>query len=230
MTRLRTLKPEGTEAFRRYIIDRRSGVSPPLTIDELLSETFSEQFEPPVEVDGEGRFENKLQMAKHLRMAFDRAGVPWRSTLDADGVWNWLSVLWFDRLTEDGIRALPHYILDEGRYRYRHLIRSAFFTYCFHGETGLLHMPPGAWGELWDQIAGRGYLFKSREVMSLIHRLCWDEENRPKKGAATMVREEIWRLLNQFLRTYDVGGMSQSEILRLIPQLAALDRGRKGRI
>jgi len=221
MTRLCILKPEGTEALRRYVVDLRSGAVPSSTISELLSERFCDQFEPPVEV-GKKRFKNKLKMADHLRKAFRQADVDWRSVAYTDGLWNWLSILWFNELTEEKSKVLatPHYVLDQGRYHYRHLVRSAFLTYCIHGEkTGLLYMPVSKWGDLWEQIVGRGYLFNSPSLMSLIHWLCWSEKNRPRRGAVGIVRE-IWRLLNQFKRTYDVDSMDPSQILRLIPQLA----------
>lgn len=222
MTRLRMLKPDGTEAFRKYLIDLRSGTTPSLTLSELLSERFSHPFEPEVEVDKK-KFENKLEMTKHLYEAFRRTGVDWRSVVNTDDLWNWLTILWFNELIEGKSRILDttHYILDPGRYRYRHLVRSAFLTYCIHGEEiGLLYMPLGKWGDLWEQIRGRSYLFRSRSLISLIHSLCWEEKkNRPRKGATETVRE-IWRLLLQFKRTYDVDSMNPSEILQLIPQLA----------
>ncbi|MEM2618864.1 MAG: hypothetical protein QW356_05215 [Candidatus Hadarchaeales archaeon] len=209
---------EGVEAFRKYLVDLRSGSAPTTDISDLLSSPYSDQFEPQVEVDDAGGFKNKLEMAKHLKTAFEQSGVDWRSVMERAGIWDWLSVLWFDGLTRGGSKILDpsHYILDEGRYRYRHLIRSAFFTYCYHGEEmGLLYMPLDEWGELWEQIAGRGYLFKSRTVMSIINQLCWENKSRPRKRAAGLVREKIWRLLNQFMRTYDVGGMDPLHILRL---------------
>lgn len=224
MTRLRMLKPEGTEAFRKYIIDLRSGAAPLLTISELLSDRFSHLFEPPVEV-GKRRFKNKLEMAKYLDGAFRRGGVMDRhGVIDEDGIWNWLSVLWFDQLTGGGSRVLdtPHYVLDQGRYRYRHLIRSAFLTYHRHGmeKASMLHMHPSKWGDLWEQTVGRGYLFQSPSLMSLIQRLCWNrKKDQPQRGATKIVRE-IWRLLGQFKRTYDVDKMNPSEIFQLIPQLA----------
>jgi len=223
MIRLHVLTPEGREAFRQFIETRRSCTASPLTVDQILERYFS-PFEPPVEVDERTRFKNKLDMARHLRLAFERAGVEWRGTLKVDGLWDWLSALWFEQLVEG--RSEPYdpdqYILDEGRHRYRHIIRSAFMAYCIYGEElPLLYMSLGEWGDLWDQIVGRAYLFKSRQVMSLIRRLCWDEQHRARKGAATRIRQ-VWRLLNQFMCTYDVGSMNSSEIIRLIPQLADL--------
>jgi hypothetical protein len=190
---------------------------PSLTLDEILSERFSCPFEPLIEVEKRG-FGNKLEMAKYLEKVFRKAGVDWRKLIDIDGLWNWLSVFWFDELTDGGskIRNMSHYILDSGRYRYRHLVRSAFLIYSIHGEeVGLLYMHPSEWGELWEQIAGRGYLLSSKTLMLVIQQICWDEKNHPKKGATVTIRE-IWRLLNQFRRTYDAGGMSPSEVRQLL--------------
>jgi hypothetical protein len=224
MIRLHLLTPEGREAFRQFIEARRSGAVPSLTIDRLLGQ-YSSPFEPSVEVDERARFRSKLEMAKHLRLAFERAGVEWRNALAVDGLWNWLSALWFEQLVEGRSKPLApdHYILDEGRLRYRHIIRSAFMAYCIYGEElPLLYRSPGEWPDLWEQIVGRAYLFKSRQIMSIIRRLCWDEQNRERKGASTWIREQVWRLLNQFMCTYDVGSMNPPEILRLMPQLADL--------
>ena len=170
MTRLHVLSPEGTSFFREYINSLRTKTAPPITLDELLSERFSHPFEFPIEVEKRG-FESKLEMAKQLEKTSRLAGVDWRKIINIDGLWNWLSVFWFSELTDGGtkIRISSYYILDLGRYKYRHLIRSAFRVYCIHGERmGLLHMHPSEWGDLWEQIAGRGYFISNKTLMQFI--------------------------------------------------------------
>ncbi len=90
-------------------------------------------------------------MAKYLEEVIRRAYVDWRKVIDMAGLWNWLSVFWFSELTDGESKILNthHYILDLGRYSYRHLVRSAFIVYRIHGEKmGLLYMHPSEWGDL----------------------------------------------------------------------------------
>ena len=163
-----------------------------------------------------------------------------RSSSATPGLWAWLSLYWFEQLCprrKDGRRRPGHdhrHIPEFGRNRYHHLLYGPYHVYRRHGPRSvvLLSGPIHSSSHLYHAITSRQDLIANRSVIEAalllyverrtggLKRGC--QPSRPRPGT---IRRYI-DVLQQLDLTFDIYGMTGSQILDLLP--AEFDRWRFG--
>lgn len=227
---VRALNNVGIERLRGYLARLRSGAldDPPR---ELLEEAACTT-ELTVEIMVERRdFASRLDVAKHL---FEVLGaLPPEDTDRNKGLWAWMSVFFFDEVCpkrQDGARRPGQdyrHVPDFGyRHRHRHLLYGPYQVYCRHGADSILLLsgPVHLEGAIYHEIASRQDLIANKGVVGAALRLYLDPERpAPKQGSQDpkaqpgTIRRFV-RVLQQLDVTYDIYGMSDKQILELLPR------------
>lgn len=233
MMELKRFNDAGIAAFRQWLGRLRadSSLQPPFA---LLDEPgMTEPIEPAISATPE-TFQNRMQFAQWLHAAATTANakVPFRDA----GFWSWLTLLLFDQVCppHNGNRTVrkdPTYIPDpDYRRAYRHLLTTAYRVYYLHRDNPsrvrfLLDVPLSVFGELTEQFASRQELIGTPGIMSLANQLFSDPDTGElKKGAGGEAAGRFGKLLNQYMRTWDIAIMQPEDSARLLP--AEFDRFR----
>jgi hypothetical protein len=223
----------GIAAFREWLGRLRadSSLQPPFAM--LDEPGMTEPIEPVISATPKA-FQNRMQFAQWLHAAATTANakVPLRDA----GFWSWLTLLLFDQVCppDNGSRTVrkdPTYIPDpDYRRAYRHLLSTAYRIYYLHRDDPsrvrfLLDMQLSVFGELTEQFASRQELIGTPGIMSLANRLFADPDTGElKKGAGGEAAGRFGKLLNQYMRTWDIAIMKPENSARLLP--AEFDRFR----
>jgi hypothetical protein len=243
MTRLlRRLTEAGCQDYRAWLVQGACGAPP----HHLLTDPGkSEQVCPPTHVpdaDVPTRYELGRRLVSSLS-GLDTAEI----RLDA-GVWDWLALLWFDRLcppAKDGsrtLREIVRYSLDLNyKKRYRHLVRESWNLVSRHGENArfMLSCDLPIHGDALEQICSRQDLIHSKAMIGVASMLWWDEAAaKPRPGYATSERSgkrrsparggnvgRLHQISRQLRLTYDLDSMDPGRILDLLPR--EFDRWRR---
>jgi hypothetical protein len=156
-----------------------------------------------------------------------------KSELEGDtGFWSWLSLYYFEsvcspsRGRRDPGKLERHVISEKGRARYRHLLASPYLIHkqlrpVYQIGMAVLNGPVHQPGEVVEQLVGCQDLIGNRAVVEAYTALYYDHsEGDNKRGVAGRGRGCASRfgiVLNQFDRTFDLGSMSASQIIDLLP-------------
>ena len=228
---LKRFNDAGIHAFREWLERLRTDPSlqPPYAL--LEEPAMTEPIEPTIAATPEP-FDNRMQFAQWLHAAATAANtkVPLRDA----GFWTWLTLLLFDQVCplENGSRTVrkdPTYIPDpDYRRAYRHLLATAYRIYHLHRDEPsrvrfLLDVPLSVFGELTEQFASRQELIGSPGIMSLANHLFTDPDTGElRTGAGGDAAGRLGKLLNQYMRTWDINLMDPKASARLLP--AEFDR------
>lgn len=230
---LRRFNDAGVAAFRGWLAELRNDPSLQPPLEMLEDANLTGGVEPPIHATPKP-FANRCQFAEWLHDAAVASGT--RVPLDDVGFWSWLTLLLFDQVSplDSGrrtVRADPAYVLYlDYRRVYRHRLATAYRIYYMHRDDPsrakfLLDMPLSVHGELTEQLAGRQDLIGNTGIMSLANRLFLDPgTGRPKSGAGGAAANRLGKLLNQYLRTWDITIMNPEDSTQLLP--AEFDRFR----
>jgi hypothetical protein len=150
-------------------------------------------------------------------------------------VWAWLSLLYFDQLCPVFVpdfrgRKKVHddscYIPSEDwRKYYRHKLLGPYSLYKAHGNfaAALLTNPVHTVGDINETIASRQEFVQNAEMMKVVHRLYYDQnDNSVKRGATSKEGRKgsahrLWAIKEQLDLTYDLFSMTCEEILAILP-------------
>jgi hypothetical protein len=227
---VRALNSTGIERFRAYLARLRSGApsDPPW---ELLEEA-AYTTELTVEVMVERReFASRLDVGKYLCEVL--GALPPEDTDRNKGLWAWMSLFFFDQVCpagKDGIRRpgqdYRHVPDFSYRYRHRHLLYGPYQVYRRHGTDSVLLLsgPPYSESTIYHEIASRQDLIANKGVVGAALILYFDPNRAaPKQGSQEkQVRpgtiRRFVRVLQQLDVTYDIYGMSNKQILELLPR------------
>lgn len=126
-------------------------------------------------------------------------------------------------------KADPHYILDANDYRrsYRHLLRTPYQILRAMPDHNRLYLdhPLDVHGETIEQTISKLYLMRLKPVRAVVDRLYIDRETgKPKRGLFNKkqnakpgdLRNRLPVRLRQLQKTYDVAGISESQLLELL--------------
>lgn len=237
---VRQFTAAGHAAFASYLQSLVSSpeLAPPwhLLTDAMSSEAVG--FTVTVEQEPHGRpFADRFEFGTYL---VERLSTADRTTISFNhGLWNWLALYYFDQLCPpdvDGVRkvgAEARYLLpDEYRHTryYRHLVRSPWLAVLMHPVRGRViltpvsdrHHPLSTPGEVFEQVASRQGVFRSRAVMAAIDALWFDQASgrpRPKvAGSGGGSPRRLGRILKQFERTYDLEADVDGLVVGLLPR------------
>jgi hypothetical protein len=225
----RSLNRLGIDRLRAYLAELRAGATAPPPAELLDDRAYSHELPADVTVDVEA-FGDRLAVGRHLSERLDALGA--EITDRDEGLWAWLSLVYFDQLcpvSENGSRHPGQdyrHIPEFGyRHRHRHLLFGPYQMYRRHGELSalLLAGPVHSESGLYHEIASRRDLVANRGVLRAAAMLYLDRRRRrPKHGAvshghAGTVRRFV-RVLQQLDMTYDIFGLSGEQILELLPE------------
>lgn len=230
---IRILNEEGTQQYREYIAqlrDRKTGV-PPRHL--LFDPATSQEFEPNITITPQS-FGSRFELGSYLADLLSPAEP--RVISRNVGLWNWLSLYFFDQLcpaNASDIRKLlspPHYVLDRQfahRRYYRHLVRFAWLSYLVHGDQSrvLLSQPEkpepgvGQWGELSEQLGAYQWVFGNPTIIAAAARLYLSQNGVPLRNITTRkgAVRRLPTIANRLWLTYDLRTCPLSRFIRLLP-------------
>lgn len=176
--------------------------------------------------------DSKLSIALDLDRLFKSSGII-KETSDP-GLWGWISAKLFseicDRDSNKKYTPGPSYkwILDTDWQRfYRHLFAGPWRIYSLHSRRvelvePILQSPPTANTEIYEQLASSLEVIQSEGVLEAVRSLYWDsatstlKRGHAGKGAGSLRRFATF--LNQIALTWDLNGISGSELVELLPR------------
>ena len=231
---LRRLNEHGISLFGNYIDELRSTnatIVPPRGL--LDRPDTSVTIRPSLEIDS-SPLETRLEAARRVDDLISPLPSNIRSQLETDpGFWSWLSLYYFDSVCPSvkGKRkpyaSYRHLFDSEDRTgKYRHLLASPYVIYkqlypAYRRGMAVLQGPVHTPGEVVEQIVGRNDLIGNPHVVEAYTNLYFDTSNNSIKYGAAGRRSgcanRFGTLLNQFDRTYDLGSMSATQIVDLLP-------------
>ncbi len=242
MTRIRKLTGQGTQAFREYWREVRAGAPTPPPLHLLEDPATSESLDVTISVEPR-HFGNRLEAAKYLRGLL--APLPKASVEHDAGLWNWLSLFYFDALCPSRgsrgrkVKQIYHYILpsiaESGHswHYYRHLLAGPYRIYKLHGEQAriLLCGELSEFGDLNEQLASRQEFITNPGIIQAVDLLYYDEgQGKPKRGSSPNSRKpgtlrRFIDVIQQFDLTYDVYSLAGKQLIDLLP--SEFDRWKK---
>lgn len=233
--KVRRLTEAGREAFAVWLESRALGDMPP---EELLEGENATEMAYDVDVDAGRVFQNRMEFGKYIADLLDREDGKILLSERNDGLWDWLTVLYFSQFGKKVSRAW-HYTVTRrglaGSLAYRHLARTAFEMYWRHGDASLvmLHVDMGTWGDLAEQLTSRQNVAYHRGYIHAANAL-YMANGALRRGAASRVRpvskrkagESIGRggvarlalAVRRLCRTYDTHMLGTKEMLDLLPK------------
>jgi hypothetical protein len=235
----RVLTSRGTERFRAWLTRGAAAGEPTpraLLIDPECSAPLAQMIEIEAAPGGKP-FTNRYDFGVYLRNRLAPLN-PVAIARDT-GLWNWLSLYYFDHLCPSasegtrGLLATEVYVLSpERKYRqvFRHLVRGPWYAACEHGENAkvlLIHTERSGVvlatrGRIFEDLASRQSILGNRTVIAAAQRLYFDNKyNRPRFGASGYGPGSVRRfaiVVQQLELTYDTRACSVDQLLSLLPR------------
>lgn len=225
--------PEGMRIAQNYLRGIRAGGWTPLPGGLLTEHTYSQPVEPEVNVE-ERAFANRREAGQYLADRLEPLGP---GVVERPCLWSWLGMFYLERMAQDPTRRTSEYpetayLIDPknhgARDRSHHRLLMAYEVWTQWGEGAwlLLDEPANAMGQFTARTVGFPELFRSKDVVRLMHTLYADRSaGGLRRGAlgssrATAPPGSLPRLidvLNQLSMTYDVYGMTEEQLLPLLP-------------
>lgn len=229
---LRRFNSAGVTAFSDYRMALISEPALPPPRELLEDDGLTEVINGGIEV-AQRSFATRLDAGVYLNELVDRASL---SQPERDrGLWGWLTLFFFDEVCpkdgngrrdpQDEARLLAQ--VDNFQRFYRHLLLGPFLIVRAHADSpqrALAFLCNPLWkpGEIAEQLASRKELVTNRAVAEMATQLYYDPEKKSfRRGAGSSVKGAARRLaalLNQLDLTWYLYGMSDEEILRLLPK------------
>ena len=230
--------PEGMQVARNYLHGIRTGGWMPLPSGLLDDHTYSLPVEPEVYVESRP-FRNRREAGQYLAERLEPLG----ATQMADNayLWSWLGMFYLEGMTENRTTRLSEYaehayLLDpnqQGQPSSRHRLKLAYEIWIHHGERAwfMLNEPVVSLGHFTHRLASAIEIFRSEAIIDLAHLFYTDKSTGRLRNnilgteKASVPPGSLPRLidvLNQLSMTYDVYGMTEEQLLRILP--AEFDR------
>ena len=224
----------GLQLFKDFI---ESKGAKELPSNILTDEDYSDVISSSIVLDESKVFSDRLEMAVYLDSKFDSE--TFEKYDNEPRFWSWICCLYIEQIALNGKFSNPeHYVYSPGRVVYRHSVAMPIKVYRQHGHDIsrlLISRKINVWGELAEQVIGRQYITRSKELLNFIVHLYYDKDkdalkqstgskmsdkllkdgtrSRAGEGAARRVALQIKRLaLN-----YKVDSMTVSSISLLLP-------------
>ena len=231
---VRRLTPVGREEYEKLLDQIRDGavttVDYEVHIHPIAHGTRTSQALPgsPAFVDSDRRFATRFELAEYLHPIVCATGIA--EPLLESGMWEWLSLIWFDQLARSKSGALEvgeqaRYLVFEQRKRYRHLVLGPYEIYR-HNQINpmdafcLLYTHPALPGELVGQLGAKLKVVQARAVVSAATKL-YMSGMQHRKGAMSKGSGSARRfnaVIEQLDRTFDLQSMSPGDFLQLLPK------------
>lgn len=226
---IRCLIDEGIAEFERFL--KRSALDAAYRdCSYLLTDLNYTDPLPLGEVEVEPRgFTSRHDFAVYIDSCFQAAGIV--NDVDIRGMWEWLSVFYFDQLRPPGTSTgtdVMRFILQSstGQRRHRHLLREPYLLYRRYRHSDGTELDLLLCDELWnhgdvvENLAARVRLRNSPSALRIARMLYFDPSTgRTKRG--TRNGDGGHRHFARFLRNlppqFDLSSISEDTILALLP-------------
>lgn len=232
MPLVRCLTDSGIDEFRDYLTLHQSDktkVAPPFSL--LSHGQHSEPLElADVEVHPR-KFASRLEFARYFDQQVSESG--YDATLDAPGMWEWLTLYYFDQLCpvrSDGSRKIGHvqrYIPAVNVHsHYLHLLKGAYAAFLEQSDRSgsdyelVLSSAVNDHGAAFDHLVSRPRLRTSPGVQSAARLLYFDESRGAPKARFSVGPTrlgEFAKHLRNLPPEYQLQSMSVESILALLP-------------
>lgn len=232
---IRRLTEKGRQEYRDWLATRRLGDVPS---NEILE--GDDQTEPAfeVELDTSKKFASRYEFGEYITGALSGLDSKVILSQECDGLWDWLTVLYFDQFGQKGSKPW-HYTVTRrghsGSLAYRHLARTAYEMYLRHGESSkvMLAVPMDTWGDMSEQLTSRQKIAYHRGYIQAANSL-YMSGGRLRRGAAGRVKPPAKRkpgdaagkggvarlalAVQRLSRTYDTHPLQLDSLLGLLPK------------
>ena len=234
----------GLQAFKDLINEKRKTVlhSAPAIVDREFVEgvvalCFDKKLSTPLrgnsEIDVKKTFQTRFDVGKYLHDQLPKESneiVP-----DNDGLWTWISALYFEQLLESRSRhtfklwsEYRYIFLNEPRRFYRHLVFTPFWIYRTRGEDVarfFVSVAPYTGGDAVEQLYSRvEYFVQIPSLVEAALELYVDPKTQKLKAGTTSKNKPggairlAMQIPQQLSMTYDLSSMSKDDILDILPQ------------
>ncbi len=225
--------PDGMRVARNHLkLLRDTEGWTPLPTGLLAEHTYSQPVEPEVYVE-ERAFASRREAGQYLA---EQLGPLGPGVTERPYLWSWLGMFYLERMTQDPTRRMSEYpetayLVDparDSRNRSHHRLLMAYEVWTQWGEDAwlLLDEPANAMRHFTLRVVQSPEIFRSKGVVPLMHTLYADEatgglrrgvlgQNRATAPPGSLPR--LIETLNQLSMTYDVYGMTEEQLLPLLP-------------
>jgi hypothetical protein len=224
---IRSFNSEGNKRFASFVNSLKSDptIDPPWDLLTDPSVTDSLPDSPQISRDSVA---TKMDLAQKIHVATQNLAIEELDKQSEEGLWNWLSLFFFDTITNGRkeFGEVHRFVLSRNwNRRSRHLIESTYNAYRIHGEYAsvILENKPWKGGEVFNNLAGTQEYWMNQSLFKIVHSLYWDSKNnKPKIGITPRQKPGTIRrlisFLNQLNRTFDLFALSPEEFRMLIPK------------
>lgn len=232
---IRRLTEKGRQEYRDWLTTRKMGDAPS---KELLEGDDQTKIVFEVEVDVDKKFASRYEFGEYITGVFSVLDAKAILSQEWDGLWDWLTVLYFDQFGQKDSKSW-HYTVTRrghsGSLAYRHLARTAYEMYLRHGESSrvMLAVPMDTWGDMSEQLTSRQKVAYHRGHIQAANAL-YMSGGKLRRGAAGRVKPRARRNLGdtagkggvarlalavqRLSRTYDTHPLQLGGLLGLLPE------------
>lgn len=232
---IRQLTEKGRQEYRDWLTTRTMGDAPP---KELLEGDDQTETAFGVEVDIGKKFASRYEFGEYIAGIFSEIDAKAILGQEWDGLWDWLTVLYFDQFGQK-VSKPWHYTVTRrghsGSLAYRHLARTACEMFLRHGESArvMLAVPMDTWGDMSEQLTSRQKVAYHRGYIQAANAL-YMSGGKLRRGAAGRVKPRAKRTsgdtagkggvarlalaVQRLSRTYDTHPLQLDGLLGLLPK------------
>lgn len=235
MLQIRRLNTEGNGVFLNWLISDTTGQPPASLMD---NPNYSEPA-LSIEIDAKRIFNTQLEFGEYINEILKNEDFAIMTSEESDGIWNWLSVVYFSQLAPEKRNKFWRFIVTRkgavGSLAYRQILRTAYEIYYIHQANAqiCLSNPLHIWAELTEQLTSRQKLahntsfFQAASVLYVIGgKIRKGAASKPKKRAIRKPGDKtgygsVRRLAIALARldlTYDTGSMGSGELIGVLPK------------
>ncbi|WP_141456089.1 hypothetical protein [Pseudoxanthomonas sp. z9] len=232
---IRRLTEKGRQEYRDWLATRKIGDVPP---KELLEGDAQTEAALGVEIDTGKKFAGRYEFGEYVVGVFSEIDAKAILSQEWDGLWDWLTVLYFDQFGRKDSKSW-HYTVTRrghsGSLAYRHLARTAYEMYLRHGVSSrvMLAVPMDTWGDMSEQLTSRQKVAYHRGYIQAANAL-YMSGGKLRRGAAGRVKPHAKRkpgdtggkgggarlalAVQRLSRTYDTHPLQLDGLLGLLPK------------
>lgn len=233
--KVRRLTQTGRELYLSWLEGRAPGELPP---GELIDGPEATELVLDVDIDPSRDFLNRYDFGEYMVQALGESNCKPLLNATNDGVWDWLTVVYFGQFGRKMSRPWHYSVMRKGHsgsLAYRHIARTSFEMYWRHRAASvvMLHVDLATWGDLSEQLTSRQNVAHHQGYIEAAHALYFPD-GALVKGAASRVRPikkrkpgeqrgkgSVARLavaVRRLCRTYDTHMLTTTEMLSVLPR------------
>ena len=235
MTEIRKLNSAGIEVFRTWLA-APVGHEPPEALK--TGSEFTESLGVG-DIDEDRIFQTRYNFGLYLNTQLKSMDFRNLMSVDSDGLWAWLVVIYFRQLAPGKLRRSEHYLVTRighsGSLAYRQAARTSYELVYIHGGKAMLCLgvPMKTFGDMAEQLASRQTIAHNRGFFEAASQMYVSEgklrrraSSKPKKPKDRKPGDRtgfggVRRLAKALQRldlTFDTEEMAAKELLAVLPK------------